>query len=623
MARQEKQASAEDLKFYLGAGAKILQELGYSYLPGDHNPVWEALAGLAPLSEEEIQELVDAGEMTEAEAAMILEAQERGAGQAEKLRPLVWKGRTPQKSAILRAHILAQTVVLNNVAGPIGTGDLAAIRQRWYFSKHERALGFKFAAQALETYLVRSADVVLVHDDRSRARAFKRGAKRVEFKVNWTKSDAEVLEEELGRTPRIHIWPKKEWGRAYAMQFSQLLGDLVREGLTYEELWIRDASRDVAKYSPLTPDFYGALILEKGSLFEHFEDFCKAAGVPILLAMSGNNAFSSVESILNDHFRHWDGRYKPTAENPLHLFCISDHDYAGMIPVQEGAASQFKRYLPDAVKVHRVGVTPQQLKDLGRSIVFVGYEFEADYNTAYSDWADEHGIWIGDTCYGIEVEVLTPAEYMPYLIDAIVEALGGDDEVREKLAKMAEPNWYDIRRKLEDEILDMSTLFRYLKTLAQWCDDKTTSEAEEPVTDWVQHVLGDEQDEDAWRNQPDLMKKVAEQIAEQAEGIDREAFTEHVTGKGWGAWRPADSSQANEVVADEFRGEFEDDMGHVADAVDGGIDGQMRDYLTDADTYTAEEIAADFAGDGELLCALRRVFDLLSEHDLERPQSDE
>lgn len=39
MARQEKRASAEDLRFYLGSGAKILEVLGYDWLPGDQSVI--------------------------------------------------------------------------------------------------------------------------------------------------------------------------------------------------------------------------------------------------------------------------------------------------------------------------------------------------------------------------------------------------------------------------------------------------------------------------------------------------------------------------------------------------------------------------------------------------------
>jgi hypothetical protein len=335
MAKQVQQAQSWELQDYLGAGGKVLRVLGYDEIPTGYNPVWLALAGMTPTDAEQIEALVEAGEMTEAEAEAFTSAAERGRELADLLRPMLWKGSVPQKTAVLRAYILCQTAVLNEVGGPIGTGDLATIRQRWYFSKLPEAMGFKFASQILEkNELIKSADVVLVDDQRAMDRAREQGAARVEFKTDWSKDEAKVLSSDLGRPARVHTWPKSGWGRTYAQQQSGIMGTLVREGLTYDNLWVRDASRDTATNSPLVANFNAALLLEKQGLFDHFRQFCTRAGIPVLAAMSGNNAFSSVEAILNDSFRDWNGGYKPTADNPLYLFVISDHDYYGHVPVQ-------------------------------------------------------------------------------------------------------------------------------------------------------------------------------------------------------------------------------------------------------------------------------------------------
>lgn len=681
MAKQQRRASPGELWAHLGAGYKIMEALGYDHFPSDHNPVWEAVAGLSPLTEEQINQMAD--ELIEAEVlqehevgnfvAAQLSAQAMGADLAELLRPVVWKGKIPQKSAILRAFILAQTVVLNSVDGPIGTGELGTIRQRWYFSKHVRASGFKFAAQALENHLIKSADVVLVHDARSRDRALKLGAQRAEFKVNWKKRDEQALRDELGRQARIHTWPKNEWGRSYAMQQSGLLGDLVRDGLLYEQLWIRDASRDVATFSPLLPDFHAILAVEKQGLFEHFQPFCKAAGIPLLLAMSGNNAFSGVEAILNDHFRKWDGQYKPTLDNPLHIMVISDHDYAGMVPVQAGAVAQFARYLPNAVKAWRVGVTPQQVRVTGRSIVQAGYEFNAEYNSAYWAWATAReckecghtwhgekvgseyewpaencpecwgesrfskGVWLGDQCWAIEVEALTPPEYVPYLIDVVIQACGGDEELRKKLLEMAEPNWPDVRYKLDRDVYAMSELFRRLAALSDWAESKRYEEVETPVDGWVRRVLGDEGDPQAWRHSEPVKEQIHKAIADQAGLITADSFREHAEGRGWNGWRPVDGAAANDAVTGQFTDDFSEAMGHIARAIDGGINGELEndareaecDFIEDAEefgiesptgnelvTRVAERLADSFSWPSGLLEAVRGVFSTLADHDL-------
>lgn len=615
MARQTASASPHKLYAYLGRALDVLDALGYNYIPTDHNPVWLALAGLNPVSVDEIRELVDSGEMTEEEAANFTAAVEQGAELADKLRPVLWKGKTSNKNTILQAYAIAQTACVNVNGGPIGTGELGTIRQRWYFSKLPLAMGFKFAAQQIEAALIKSADVVLVDDERAYARARKMGAGLVAYKTDknreWLvhlandigvvvtfelrenrKALEKAVEKKLGRPIRTHIWPKAGWGRTYAQLQSGILADAVRTGLTYDELWCRDASREIFRANPLLPGFHGVLILEKEGLFEHFRGFCRAAGVPILLAMGGNNAFSCVEAILNDHFRDYNGCYRPTADNPLHLFVISDHDYYGWVPVQEGAAEQFRRYLPDAVEVHRVGITPDQLRALGRSAVQAGYEFEHDYNATTEEWANAEGVWIGGTCYAIEVEALTPGEYIPALIDAIVEAVGGDEELRKRLAEMAEPDWYDAQARIQRDTYPLSELWKHLVALYDWAQEKS-NEAEQPVDDFVQGTVGYDGDPDAWRERDDVAERIQEIVSEQRDAIDMDKFTDFVQsgGNNWSAWAPVGSAEATAAVVELFHDEFDDDL---------------EDTATGVDTDNAS-----------LLNAVRDVFDRLEEFGLE------
>lgn len=588
MARQEKQASTFELADYLGAGGKILRALGYDEIPTDHNPVWLALAGLAPFGVKEIEELAENKELRQDEADQILGIQEAGVELAALLKPVVWKGKTPQKSAILLAYVICQTAALNEDGGPLQTGDLGTIRQRWYASKDPMLMGFKFAAQALERYLVCSADVVLVPTERAKERARKQGARRVEFKVNWSRADEAALELALDRKPRVHIWPKDGWGRVYSQQHSGMLANQVRAGLTYEELWIRDASRKTKKSNPLLPGFMGVFVIEKEGLLEHFSPIAERLGIPILLSMKGKNAFSVVESILNDNFRDWGGEYRPTADDPLHFFSITDHDYSGHIPVQNAAAAQFERYLPGAVKVWRVGITPDQLRDAGKSVILAGYELEMD-NKAEKEWADDEAVWVGNTAYGIEIEALTPLEYVPYLVDALVEAVGGDEELRKRLAEMAEPNWHEAKDRIKAKTYGMSELWHRLEVMGGWAQDKRY-EAETEPDSWVNAEVGDESDPDAWCNLSEIEEAVAEVIAGQSDAMGVDNFKDHVLGGGWGKWRPVGSEHATAAVVNLFIDEFSYEMLQSGRAVD---------------------------NDGwELLDAIKQVFDLLSEYDL-------
>lgn len=492
--RQENQASTSKLWAYLGNGYDILTALGYDYIPTDHNPIYTALAALAPFSEAVIQDLIAQGFLTEQDAADLSAAQSAGAELAPKLKAILWNSGKPNKSAIIRAYLICQTACLNTVNGPMRNGYLATARIRWYFSKLPFAMGFKLFAQLFESALIDSADVVKLNSRDEERDARQEGATKIVYKVNWTKEREAALAEELGRTPNVHTWPKADggWVRTYAQALSAGLAELVREGLTYEELWVRDASRDYTSFNGLIPGFYGILAIEKEGEYEHFAPLCRSLGMPMLLAMGGNNAFSGVEYIINQHLRDWNGQLRVSPDNPLHLFVISDFDWAGFQPVCEAAYEQFKRYLGDSVVLHRVGLNADQLAHYDRSIVLAGYKFKHNKNAAYAEWAQEYGVWVDeDTCYGIEMEALDPIEYAPFLIAAIVEACGGDDALKEALSKMAEPNWYDVQRKIEEAQVARSRLYRLLEQLERWGGETRHERVARPVEEFVDtHLEG-------------------------------------------------------------------------------------------------------------------------------------
>lgn len=519
MARQQRQISGSGLAAYMRPG--IPSALG-GIPDGQFNPVWLALQALA---------MPGGDRSPEQEAA------------ASNLAPLLWKRGVAQKTRVMRAYVLHQTACLNSNGGAIGTGDLGTIRQRWYFSKDPLAMGFKFAAQALEKCLIRSAGMVLVDNSDAAARAQEMGAQQVEFKATWTRARAVELADEVGCAPYIHIWPKEGWGRAYACLQSKILATLVREGLTYDELWVRDASRDVQGFPPLLPDFYGSVLLEKQGLFEHFQGFCLAAGVPVLLAMSGANAFSGVEAILNDHFRMWEGDYKPTPDNPLRLLVISDHDYSGHVPIQGGAAAQFERYLPGAVEVHRVGVTPEQVEASGRSVESAGYEFNASRNRATAEWAEEWGVWRDGICYALEVEALEPGAYAGDLVDAIIEACGGDEELRKRLLEMAEPDWWEVMRVEERIVAATSLVIRQLRALSEWAEE-AHEERRQAIADVTEEVT-DEQ----WQQSSPVRGVIEEATEEQGRRISADGFKAHVISGEWTAYSPVSAAEAVEAVA--------------------------------------------------------------------------
>jgi len=338
-------------------------------------------------------------------------------------------------------------------------------------------------------------------------------------------------------------------------------------GLTYEELWMEDVSRKTKSSRPLFPGFKAILAIEKETLQPFFEPFCERAGIPLLVMMAGNCSFSSIEALLNRHFRNYEGSYTPTESDPLHLFVLSDFDYAGYVPVMGGVLEQFKRYLNGKIVLHRVGIEPAQVQELGRSVFEAGYIFEYDHNSAYEKWAQDFGYWIGGDCYGVELEALTPSDYVPYLVEAIVEAAGGDEELKKRLSEMAEPDWYSVRGNIQGQAYDWSELWKRLAALYDWSQDKRYG-AERPIDEWVSDTVGNDYDDESWRNREDIKERVVEVVSEQAEGITSEAFVGHVQESNYGEWRPVGSGQANSAVVELFLDEFKGELGEEVERLD-------------------------------------------------------
>lgn len=572
MTRQRQQVSQEGLMRLMGPKASVvLSQLGYDLPPTDHNPIWLALAGLNPLDPADLQESIDAGELSEGEAAGMQRAADRGVDLADKLRRVMWKGSTPNKVAIMTAYAACQAAFYPSVGGPLGDNSLGTIRQSWYFSKSPEGMGFKFAAQLLEQHLIRSADIVIVDDARAmdKARSIRHGNRvpniqTVYYKTEWKDIKKEMMQDfkvERKRPMRIATWPRSGWGRAYAQLQSSILADFVRDGATYDALFVEDASRPIESASPLLKNYFFVLLLEKEGLVPHFKNFCKRAGIQILVGAGGNMAFSAIEQILNSHFMHMDyersGMYMPTAENPLHLLSLTDHDYFGLVPVEAGAVTQFERYLPGAVELHRVGIMPEQLVENGRSYAGAGFEFDAWDNSSAVAWTMEHGREFGGIWYTLEVEALTPEQYLPTIIKSIVEIVGGDEELGKALADLAEPNHWEVVNGLNEDMYSASWLYQAAATL-QSVAYRLRWKAETAINQEVAEWVGEESDDDAWWNDPDVRERIAEVVEEEIGEIGADSLIEHTKG-GHDLYRPVDNEAANTAMTEMAQEHLADD----------------------------------------------------------------
>jgi len=551
MASKQRTATAQ--QFFNASTSRaigIINEVGISPANGV-NPIWLAISGLSALSANDIAQLVADGEVNESEGQAMLATSQRGQDLADKLRPLMWKGKSSNKNAVMEAYVTCQNICYDVLGGPSSDGStLNTMRQRWYYSKNSDAMGFKFASQAVERFLIRDADVVVVGDETAMNRARDQGAKSVQYKTNWTSQDAKLFKEEHKRLPKVHIWPKGGWGRTYNQLQSQILKAMVDNGLTYEEMWIEDASRKRSSFYSPWRDFYAILALEKEGLFAMWEPFCNAVGIPMMLSMQGNSGAASIENILNSNkFRNYDGTYRPTRANPLHLIVLSDHDYAGHVPVMEGVLAQVRRYLGDAVQLHRLGITPEQVEEQGRSVGQAGYEFEEGFNKAWAEWAEREAVYIAGVPYGIEVEALEVGDFVRDLVYLVADILGGEDALRKILARLAKPDMYQVQYEMADQLNNHVQALRWIASLQEVLEEHG-KEIKGYVSQFLGIRLGSEYDPDAWVGSDKVQDTITSAITKAMEGVGIEGFVESV--EDGQQYRPVGSAQVERVIKTQF-----------------------------------------------------------------------
>jgi hypothetical protein len=245
---------------------------------------------------------------------------------------------------------------------------------------------------------------------------------------------------------------EKAWGDRWASYLSQTYADLVdNEGVTYQDLWVKDASRMMETFwSELFRHSNIIVCVEKDSLFGDFVAASRALGAKVLYSGKGKSSKAAIEKLLREAF-HWQDDYDPFIDNPLYVLHISDFDYDGEAVIGPTFAEQCRRYTRN-IHEARVGVNPIHLQNAGYNLQESWYEIKMT-RKPYKDWARQTAMkildcdncgpivisqkasamcpqcgsmafWLTDnTAYGYEVESMRTREYYSLLVNALLSVM--------------------------------------------------------------------------------------------------------------------------------------------------------------------------------------------------------
>ena len=339
-----------------GFGKKLLGEMGYSYLPTDHNPITRALED------------------------------------GDFLKRYSYIKGVDNRTKMSRVAVICQMAVYDEQSGPDGDGKQKGLRRQWYA---------------------------------------------------WFKT-------RFAQPYHNQVDPGTEFnGTLWAGRMSQTYGWLVdHAGVTYMDLWVDDASRMMERWhSRLFAGCNIIVAVEKDSLFADFKAAAHALGAVSLLSGKGKTSKAATEKQLREHFG-WDTRYDPfTADEPLIILHISDHDYDGEQVIGPTFGEQARRYTSHILEA-RVGIKPGHVQNWADD----WYEVKTS-NAGYIAWSEEKALFmarcdgghewtaqgIHSSCpecgtfvsldldlfqpHGFEVEALPTRAYYILLVKALLEVL--------------------------------------------------------------------------------------------------------------------------------------------------------------------------------------------------------
>lgn len=352
---------------------------------------------------------------------------------------------------ICRLVVLTQMILYDQIGGPERDYKQKALRRHWYAY-------FKQFSQLL-AFLLDKVD-------------FDASGKKVMNDIQWS-------------------------GR-----LSQVYAGFVDSGeCTYQDLWVKDASRMVELLgwdNQLIDDLNIFVAVEKDSLFEDFKGAAGALGSVAFISGKGKNSKAATELMLRN--LNWGDSWAETSlESGTNVVLhVSDHDYDGQGVIGPTFAEQMRRYIPVRHE-GRIGVVPEHVAEVVDDKWEASYQIKVN-NKGYRDWADQfalfwgqcadcqheqivigvysnvykHDEWIptNDRCtqcrgiivvsredyerpHGYEVEALRSADYYERMVDVLLQhvdwwtILGG---LRDKT--MTKLDTFSIAYNLQDQLAE-------------------------------------------------------------------------------------------------------------------------------------------------------------------------
>lgn len=447
--------------------------------------------------------------------------------------------------ALARVAVVCQMVVYDDCRGPERDGELQSLRRHWY------AYFKGMFAQPV-------------------ARIFG------DFTVN-----------EYGVTEYNDL--------AWTQRLSQVYAGFVNSGtVTYKDLWIEDASRMMESfYNTLFAGCNVVMCVEKDSLMKSFMKAAASLGAKGLYSGKGKPSFAATERMLTDVFgwRGPSGWQNPfSAESPLYVLTLTDHDKDGEDTIAGSFANQARRYTPYVIEA-RIGIKPHQVVDVGQDASDNAYAVKVT-DRGYVRWAtrralfmatcvgcgnqwgvigcyDDEGdldpYWVPsqphtcpvcsnvaavievgpDTPLGYEVEALQMIDYRRLMVDALLSVLPFETIV-EKLRDECKADTYNAAETMLTEVCAESEAYQQiLKEMAYYDALRQAKEDfEDEVRDYFKQI-GDEHDED-WHDEED--------------DPEIEDYKVHVEVASGYVWRPFDKQVRTDKLEEWLRKEYTDDI---------------------------------------------------------------
>ncbi len=435
------------------------------------------------------------------------------------------------RTSVSRVATICQIIVFDEIGGPEGDRKPKALRRHWY---------------------------------------------------SWFKTRfAQPFSEQLGDDIQ-----SKQWGLNWAGRLSTTYAKLVdRDNVTYKNLWVEDASRMMTRFQGSL--FTGCNIIvaiEKDTLFADFTGAAEALGAKTVYSGKGKSSKAAIEKLLREHFswgQGWDGQDDPfSAEQPLIVLHISDHDFDGEAVIGPTFAEQARRYTPHVLEA-RVGIMPEQVDRAEWDQKW--YQIKLS-NSGYVTWAEEKALFLTQciacesqwpvvgskgfeiclacgeygvtmkvttdktsaTAFGFEVEALRTRAYYGMMVDALLQILPFGYIVGKLRDECKASSWTAADMVLKTRIIENNVSYQaLLKEFDRLEEIKVRFE--EKVKSSLSE-LGDSHVEN-WRDLP---------YSDSEQNPAPEDFRSHVkavNGTRAEAWKPFKSEHRTEKLVDHLETE--------------------------------------------------------------------